>query len=250
MKLEQMLKANPDEIRGEKVYEGKAKALFRTEDPSILLMEFKDDATAFDGKKKGTIVEKGYFNAHISANLNTYLEGQGIATHYLGLMRDRFHLVRHMDMFGLEVVVRNIAAGSLARRLGMDEGTVLPKPILEHYLKADELSDPWINAYHIAAMDLCTPEQLEAMEELAWKINLLLSERLERANLTLVDYKLEFGVDPDGVVRLGDEITPDTCRFWDSTTGDKLDKDRFRQDLGRVEDAYREVLDRLTESEA
>ncbi len=241
-----MLQKDPAALRGEKLYEGKAKALFSTPDPSIMLMEFKDDATAFDGKKKGTIVEKGYFNAHISAILNRYLEQNGIHTHFLGQLSDRYHLVRHMDMFGLEVVVRNIAAGSLARRLGMDEGTLLEKPVLEHFLKADELGDPWINAYHVDAMGLCTPDQLAIMESLALKINRLLTDHLETIGLTLVDYKLEFGVDPDGNVRLGDEITPDTCRFWDSTSGDKLDKDRFRQDMGGVEDAYAEVLRRLT----
>ncbi len=250
MKLEELLASDPVDIRGEKVYEGKAKALFRTENPDVLLMEFKDDATAFDGKKKGTIVEKGYFNAHISALLNTFLEDEGMPTHYLGTIEDRYHLVRHMDMFGLEVVVRNIAAGSLARRLGMEEGTVLPKPVLELYLKADELGDPWINGYHIAAMELCTPEELASMEAAAWEINRLLSGRLEEIGLVLVDYKLEFGRDPEGTVRLGDEITPDTCRFWDSVSGDKMDKDRFRQDLGGVEDAYREVLTRLERGRA
>lgn len=248
MKIEEMLQSTPDDIRGDKVYEGKAKALYTTPNPSVLLMEFKDDATAFDGKKKGTIIEKGYFNAHISALLNSYLEDEGIPTHFLGLIEDRYHLVRHMDMFGLEVVVRNVAAGSLARRLGLNEGTEMAKPVLELYLKDDPLGDPWINSYHVASMGLSTAEQLEHMEDAAWRINMLLSRKMEEVGLKLIDYKLEFGTDDEGLVRLGDEITPDTCRFWDIASGDKMDKDRFRQDLGGVEEAYREVLDRLTGS--
>lgn len=245
--VKDLMMRQPDEIKGEKLYEGKAKALYRTPVDGVMLMEFKDDATAFDGKKKGTIVEKGYFNAQISAILLRYLEECGIQTHFIDQMAERYHLVSELDMLSVEVVMRNIAAGSLARRLGFEEGQVMAYPILEFYYKDDALSDPWLNASHIKAMDLATDDEVLCLEEKGRQVNEYLQRFLQPRGLQLVDFKLEFGRDSEGVLILGDEITPDTCRFWDVGSGDKLDKDRFRQDLGDVEDAYKEVLRRVSQ---
>lgn len=229
----------------EQLYEGKAKRVYRTGDPGLYLVEFKDDATAFNGVKKGTIQNKGVLNNQISAVFFRLLEERGIPTHFVELVSDREMLVKTLDIVMVEVVVRNIAAGSLAKRLGLPEGTALSRPVLEFYYKSDELGDPMINDYHIRALDLATPEQVEKMKEIALKVNDILLEYLADKDIDLVDFKLEFGLHK-GELILGDEISPDTCRFWDKKTHEKLDKDRFRRDLGNVEGAYEEVFRRLT----
>lgn len=227
------------------IYEGKAKKVYRTGNPDFFMVEYKDDATAFNGQKKGTIDNKGVVNNKVSAVFFKLLESKGIATHFVELINDREMVVKALEIIKVEVVVRNIAAGSLSKRIGLPEGTVLPKTILEYYYKDDELGDPLINASHIAALNLATPEQMELIKETALNVNNILREYLAPVNIDLIDFKLEFGTH-QGQVLLGDEISPDTCRFWDKTTGDKLDKDRFRRDLGNVEGAYQEVLRRLT----
>ncbi|MCG0278732.1 MAG: phosphoribosylaminoimidazolesuccinocarboxamide synthase [Thermanaeromonas sp.] len=229
------------------LYEGKAKRVYRTGDPDLYLVEFKDDATAFDGLKKGTITGKGEVNARMSALLFQVLERRGIPTHFVELVGPREIVVKALRIVPVEVVVRNVAAGSLAQRLGLEEGTPLKSPVLEFYYKSDELHDPMINEYHIAALELATPDQVELMKSYAFKVNEILSQVLELAELILVDFKLEFGLH-HGSILLGDEISPDTCRFWDRNTREKLDKDRFRRDLGKVEEAYQEVLQRITEA--
>lgn len=227
------------------LYEGKAKQMFTTENPDELLVYFKDDATAFNGEKKGTIQSKGLLNNRISTFFFNLLGQQGIPHHFIKMISDREMLVKKLDILPVEVVVRNIAAGSLAKRIGWEEGRKLPTTVLEMYYKNDDLGDPLINNYHIKAMGLATEEQVKKMEEYALKINDILSTYLKDKKLELIDFKLEFGLHK-GEVLLGDEISPDTCRFWDSETGEKLDKDRFRRDLGNVEEAYKEVLQRLT----
>lgn len=228
-----------------KLYEGKAKIIYDTGAADTYLVEFKDEATAFNAQKRGVIGEKGPRNRDISAALFRYLEEHGIPTHYVDSVGEREMVVRRLRMIPVEVVVRNIAAGSLAKRLGLQEGARLARTVLEFYLKDDALGDPMVNEYHIYALGLATQEEVVAMAELALKVNSLLAPYLREHGLELVDFKLEFGVDDSGRVVLGDEISPDTCRFWDSSTGEKLDKDRFRQDLGGVEEAYAEVWRRL-----
>ncbi len=228
------------------LYEGKAKRVYSTEDPQFCLIEFKDDATAFNGAKRGVIEDKGAVNSRVSAVLFRLLEDKGIPTHFVELTGQREMLVKKLDIIKVEVVVRNIAAGSLAKRLGLAEGTVLPIPVLEHYYKSDELGDPMINEYHIRALNLASEEQLREMEKMALAANGILKEHLAARGLVLVDFKLEFGVF-EGKVLVGDEISPDTCRLWDAATNEKLDKDRFRRNLGDVEGAYREVLRRLSD---
>ncbi|MGL5512544.1 MAG: phosphoribosylaminoimidazolesuccinocarboxamide synthase [Sporomusa sp.] len=227
------------------MYEGKAKQVYATENPDELLVYFKDDATAFNGVKFGTIVDKGILNNKISVFFFNLLSEHGIAHHFVKMVSDREMLVKKLDILPIEVVVRNIAAGSLAKRIGWQEGTKLPMPVVELYYKNDELGDPLINDYHVKALSLATPEQVETIQQHALKVNEILSAFLKTKKLELIDFKLEFGVHK-GEILLGDEISPDTCRFWDSETGQKLDKDRFRQDLGNVEQAYQEVLRRLT----
>ncbi|MDQ7793585.1 MAG: phosphoribosylaminoimidazolesuccinocarboxamide synthase [bacterium] len=227
------------------LHEGKAKQVYATEEPGVVLIRFKDDATAFDGKKRGSIEDKGRLNARMSAIFFEYLEGKGIPTHYLGTAGERELRARRVEIIRVEVVVRNVAAGSLAKRLGLAEGTVLARPVLELYLKDDELGDPLINRYHVRALGLAADAEMDRAEELALAVNDLLSAYLEPRGLKLIDFKLEFGRDDSGTVLLADEISPDTCRFWDRETGERLDKDRFRRDLGGVADAYREVLRRL-----
>lgn len=229
----------------EMLYEGKAKRVYRTEDPDILLVDFKDDATAFNGLKKGTIQNKGELNNKISAFFFKLLEKNGIVTHFVDTAGERDMLVRPLDIIKVEVVVRNIAAGSLAKRIGLEEGTVLPETVLEYYYKSDELGDPLINNSHIRVLKLATDEQMEGIKNTALRVNEILKAFLLDKKVILVDYKLEFGV-YQGKVLLGDEISPDTCRFWDSETRQKLDKDRFRRDLGNVEDAYQEIYRRVT----
>jgi phosphoribosylaminoimidazole-succinocarboxamide synthase len=227
------------------LYEGKAKQVFATENPDELLVYFKDDATAFNGEKKGTIVNKGVLNNKISTFFFEMLGQAGIEHHFIKQVSDREMLVKKLAILPLEVVVRNIAAGSLAKRIGWEEGRKMPSPVVELYYKDDALGDPLINDSHIAAMGLATPEQVQNLKDSALKINEILTAYLKTKNIELIDFKLEFGTHK-GQVLLGDEISPDTCRLWDTVTSQKLDKDRFRRDLGNVEDAYKEVLKRLT----
>lgn len=227
------------------MYEGKAKQVFATENPDELLVYFKDDATAFNGEKRGTIGNKGVLNNKISTFFFNLLSEKGIPHHFIKMLSEREMLVKKLDILPVEVVVRNIAAGSLAKRIGWEEGRKLPSAVIELYYKDDKLGDPLINNYHIKALGLATPEQVATLEAYALKINDILSTFLKDKQLELIDFKLEFGVHK-GEVLLGDEISPDTCRFWDSETGQKLDKDRFRRDLGNVEEAYQEVLRRIT----
>ncbi len=233
----------------EMIYEGKAKKIYTTDENDKVIVFFKDDATAFNGQKKGQIVNKGVINNKISNIFFNLLENRGIPTHLLEEISDNEVLVRKLDIILVEVVMRNIAAGSLAKRLGLEEGTVLKQPVLEFYYKSDELGDPLINEYHIYSQELATREELEVIKELAFKINDILVDYLKGKGIELVDFKLEFGKGVDGKIYLGDEITPDTCRFWDSQTKKKLDKDRFRRDLGEVEGAYQEILYRLSTGE-
>ncbi len=228
----------------EMLYEGKAKKVFKTEDKSRYLIEYKDDATAFNGVKKGTIVGKGVINNKMSALLFKMLEEKGIPTHFVELLSDREMLVKDVQILPLEVIMRNVAAGSLAKRLGLEEGVVMKTPVLEFCYKDDDLGDPMINEYHIKAIELATDDQVEKIKEYAFKINDILIEFFKERDIKLIDFKLEFGLH-DGEVVLADEISPDTCRFWDAKTNKKLDKDRFRRDLGDVEEAYNEILGRL-----
>ena len=234
-----------EEIKGELLHKGKAKKLYRTPSDDLLLMEFTDEATAFDGGKKGTIGRKGFYNSHISAAVLRYLGKCGLNTHFVEQMENRYHLVRSLEMLDLEVVIRNVAAGSLVRRLGLEEGIELSRPILEYSYKDDELGDPWLNRYHIRTLGLCTEEEVVRIEEDAWRINAMLRDYFAARKLVLVDFKLEFGRSSDGSLVLGDEITPDTCRLWDMESAEKLDKDRFRYDMGGIEDAYQEVYRRV-----
>jgi len=227
------------------MYEGKAKKVFATEDPGFCIVSYKDDATAFNGLKKGTIAGKGSINNRVSNHLMRMLESHGIPTHLVEELNDRETLVRRVQIVPLEVIVRNIAAGSLSKRLGLEEGVHLGRTVLEYCYKDDDLGDPMVNDYHILAMNWATESELKQIADYALKINSVLSDYLKEANIELIDFKLEFGRTADGQIVLADEISPDTCRFWDMTTHEKLDKDRFRRDLGGVEDAYQEILHRL-----
>ncbi len=229
----------------EQLYEGKAKKVFKTDDPNLLIVSYKDDATAFNGEKKGTIEAKGVVNNRVSNHMMSLLEQEGIKTHYVKTLNDRETLVRSVKIIPLEVIMRNIAAGSLSKRLGLAEGTKLSSPVLEFCYKNDALGDPMINNYHIKAMNLATQEELEVIEKMAFAINAFMINHFKTVGIELIDFKIEFGRTSDGEVILADEISPDTCRFWDSKTNEKLDKDRFRRDLGNVEQAYQEVLKRL-----
>ena len=232
-------------IKGDLLYEGKAKTVFLTDNPNELLVYFKDDATAFNGEKHDTIEGKGVINNKISEFFFKQLKDRGIKTHFLEKVGEREMLVKKLDMIKLEVVVRNIVAGSLVKRLGLEEGTPLTVPVVEYYFKSDELGDPMLNRYHIMALDLAKIDELNQMEHVAFSVNTILRDLLRAKNVDLIDFKLEFGRF-DGEVILADEISPDNCRFWDTVTHEKLDKDRFRQDLGGVKEAYKEMLDRLT----
>jgi len=230
----------------EKIYEGKAKQLFTTDNPDLLVQYFKDEATAFDGKKKGIIEEKGVLNNKISSRIFEMLEGKGVKTHFVERLSDREMLVRKLRIIPVEVVIRNVAAGSLCKRLGVEEGLELKEPTLEFFYKSDPLGDPMINEYIARAFGWATDAELNQMKEAAFKVNRILSEFFSVRGIILVDFKLEFG-EHKGEVLLGDEITPDGCRLWDKTTREKMDKDRFRRDLGKVEEAYREVLRKVME---
>ena len=229
---------------GELLYEGKAKQVYLTEDPTVVMVHYKDDATAQNGLKRGTIAGKGVINNRMSNYLFQFLEQHGVPTHFIRECNERDTLVRRVEIVPLEVIVRNIAAGSLAERLGLPEGAILPSTVLEFCYKNDALGDPMVNRYHIRAINLATDAELDTICSLALQVNTLLQQRLEQANLTLVDFKLEFGRYNGGIL-LADEISPDTCRLWDTNTHEKLDKDRFRRDLGHTEEAYAEVMHRL-----
>ncbi|MCB9771440.1 MAG: phosphoribosylaminoimidazolesuccinocarboxamide synthase [Candidatus Omnitrophica bacterium] len=229
----------------EKIYEGKAKILYTTDNPDLLIQYFKDDATAFNAAKKGSIRDKGIFNNKISTKIFEYLIASGIPTHFEKSLSDREMLVKKVSIVPLEVIVRNVAAGSFSRILGIEEGTSLAHPVLEFCFKEDKLNDPMINETHIRALKLATDEEVDVIKKYTYKINELMLKFFGSLNIKLVDFKLEFGR-CKGKVILADEISPDTCRLWDAKTGDKLDKDRFRRDLGNIAEAYQEVLSRVS----
>jgi len=227
------------------VYEGKAKKVYQTDDADLFIQEFKDDATAFDATKRGTIVNKGVVNNEISRIMFELLESKGIETHFVKKLDERNMLIKKVEIIPLEVTMRNVVAGGMAKLLGLEEGIVLKEPILEYHYKKDELHDPLINEYHAKALDLVKEEELQFIAKKSFEINNILKAFFDHKGITLVDFKLEFGRHK-GKVLLADEISPDTCRFWDKKTQKKLDKDRFRRDLGSVEDAYQEMLRRIT----
>lgn len=227
------------------LYEGKAKKVFATDDKDYVIVSYKDDATAFNGLKKGTIAGKGVINNKMSNFLMQILEKHGVETHFVKELSDRETLVKKVSIVPLEVIIRNISAGSFAKRYGVDEGIVFDEPTIEFSYKNDELGDPLLNSYHALALKLASKEEIEKIKSMAFKVNEVLKDYFRKLNVTLVDFKLEFGKTSDGNIVLADEISPDTCRFWDSTTGEKLDKDRFRRDLGGVEDAYKEMMHRI-----
>ena len=229
----------------EMLYEGKAKKVYTTEDPELYIVDYKDDATAFNGLKKGTILGKGAINNRVTNHLMKMLESKGIPTHFVEQLSDRETVVKKVKIVPLEVIIRNIAAGSMSKRLGIEERKVLPLTVLEYSYKNDDLGDPLINDYHALAMELCTREELDQIANYALKINEILKEYFKEVNVDLVDFKLEFGKLSDGTIVLADEISPDTCRFWDATTHEKLDKDRFRRDMDNVDAGYHEILKRL-----
>ena len=229
----------------EMFYEGKAKKLYSTSDPDLVIVYFKDDATAFNAKKRGTIERKGVINNRVSELFFTLLEKNGVKTHFVRRLGDREMLCKRLQIVPVEIVVRNLVAGSLAKRLGREEGEPVPFPLVEYYYKSDALDDPLINADHARAFGWATAEELRTIDQLALRTNQVLSKFLDERGVILVDFKLEFGRH-HGEILLGDEICPDTCRFWDKTTRQKLDKDRFRRDLGGVEEAYQEMLRRVS----
>ena len=231
----------------EQLYEGKAKKVFKTDDPELLIVEYKDDATAFNGLKKGTISGKGVINNEMSNRLMQMLEKKGIPTHFVKELDSRQTLVKKVSIVPLEVIVRNISAGSFAKHYGVEEGIVFDQPTIEFSYKNDELGDPLLNTYHALALKLATPEEIKTIEGYSFRINEALKEFWLTCGVTLVDFKLEFGRLSDGTIVLADEISPDTSRLWDTETHEKLDKDRFRRDLGGVEEAYAEIMRRLEE---
>lgn len=231
----------------EQLYEGKPKKVFATNDENLCIVSYKDDATAFNGLKKGTIAGKGAINNRMSNFLMKMLEEKGIPTHFVEELSDRETVVKKVSIVPLEVIARNIAAGSLAKRLGVEEGYPMKRTVLEFSYKNDDLGDPMVNDYHILAMEFATEEELETIKKMALDINAILRGYLAADGIDLIDFKLEFGKTADGSIVLADEISPDTCRFWDSKTHEKLDKDRFRRDMGGVEDAYQEVFKRILE---
>jgi phosphoribosylaminoimidazole-succinocarboxamide synthase len=230
--------------KGKQVYEGKAKKVFETDDKNLYIQEFKDDATAFDATKRGTIKGKGIVNNRISAKLFLLLEKKGIKTHFVKLLSDRDMLVKRLEIIPVEVTIRNVVAGGMAKLLGLEEGMKLKEPVLEYHYKKDELHDPLFNEYHIKALGLATDEEMKAINVNSFKINGVLKDFFSRIGIDLIDFKLEFGRHR-GEILLGDEISPDTCRFWDKDTQRKMDKDRFRRDLGDIEETYQEVLKRV-----
>ena len=231
----------------EQLYEGKAKKVFATDDEAYVIVSYKDDATAFDGTKKGTIAGKGVVNNLMSNHIMQLLEKDGIPTHFVKELSDTETVVKKVSIVPLEVIIRNISAGSFAKRYGVEEGIVFDAPTIEFSYKNDDLHDPLINDYHALALKLATKDEIETIKNYAFKINSIMKDYFLKINVTLVDFKLEFGKLADGTIVLADEISPDTCRFWDVNTGEKLDKDRFRRDLGNVEGAYQEMMKRVFE---
>ncbi len=227
------------------IYEGKAKKVFKTDDPALFIVDYKDDATAFNGVKKGTITGKGVINNKLTNFLMQKLEAAGVPTHFVRELSDRETLVKKVSIVPLEVIIRNVSAGSFAKRYGVEEGIVFESPTIEFSYKNDDLGDPLINSYHAVALKLATPAEIELIKKYAFRVNEVLKAFFLECGISLIDFKLEFGKLDDGTLVLADEISPDTCRLWDSKTGEKLDKDRFRRDLGGVEDAYQEVMRRV-----
>ncbi len=234
----------------EQIYEGKAKKVFRTDDPELYIVEYKDDATALDGLKKGTIAGKGVINNQMTNRLMARMEKAGIPTHFVKELSPRETLVKKVSIVPLEVIVRNISAGHFASRYGVEEGIVFDQPTIEFSYKNDDLHDPLLNEYHALALKLATREEIDLIKKYAFAVNDVLKAFWAECGVTLVDFKLEFGKTDDGTLVLADEISPDTCRLWDSKTHEKLDKDRFRRDMGGVEDAYTEVMKRLLAHDA
>ena len=235
--------------KGDMIYEGKAKKVYATDDPALCIVYYKDDATAFNGLKKGTVHGKGIINNRLSNRLMQLLEKEGIPTHFAKELSERETLVKRVSIVPLEVIVRNISAGSFSKRYGVAEGIVFDEPVVEYSYKNDALGDPLLNSSHALALRLATPAELETIRTMALGVNAFLKAFWEKRGVTLVDFKLEFGRTGDGQIVLADEISPDTCRLWDSATGEKLDKDRFRRDLGGVEEAYAEIMKRATAHE-
>ena len=229
----------------EQLYEGKAKKVFATDDANLVIVDYKDDATAFNGEKKGTITGKGVINNVMSNHMFQLLEQQGVPTHFVEQLSERETLVKTVSIVPLEVIIRNISAGSFAKRFGVEEGIVFDEPTIEFSYKNDELGDPLMNAYHAIALKAATREEIETIKAMAFKVNEVMKQYFDTLNVILVDFKLEFGKTADGKIVLADEISPDTCRLWDKTTKEKLDKDRFRRDMGGVEEAYQEIMKRV-----
>lgn len=229
----------------EQMYEGKAKKVFATDDPNLVIVDYKDDATAFNGLKKGSIAGKGVINNVMSNHMFQLLEQQGVPTHFVEQLSERETLVKKVSIVPLEVIIRNISAGSFAKRFGVEEGIVFDEPTIEFSYKNDDLGDPLMNAYHAIALKAATREEIETIKSMAFKVNEVMKQYFDSLNVILVDFKLEFGKTADGKIVLADEISPDTCRLWDKTTKEKLDKDRFRRDMGGVEEAYQEIMKRV-----
>ena len=229
----------------EQLYEGKAKKVFATDDPNLVIVDYKDDATAFNGLKKGSIAGKGVINNVMSNHMFQLLEKQGVPTHFVEQLSERETLVKKVSIVPLEVIIRNISAGSFAKRFGVEEGIVFDEPTIEFSYKNDDLGDPLMNAYHAVALKAATRDEIETIKSMAFKVNEVMKQYFDSLNVILVDFKLEFGKTADGKIVLADEISPDTCRLWDKTTKEKLDKDRFRRDLGGVEEAYQEIMKRV-----
>ena len=229
----------------EQLYEGKAKKVYATNDPDLVIVDYKDDATAFNGEKKGTISGKGVVNNRMTNFMFKMLEKEGVPTHLVEEISDRETIVKKVSIVPLEVIIRNVAAGSFSKRMGVEEGKQLLCPILEFSYKNDDLGDPFINDYYALALGLATKEELDTIAKYAFKVNEFMVNFFKGLNIDLIDFKIEFGKTSDGTIILADEISPDTCRFWDSTTHEKLDKDRFRRDMGGVEEAYQEIMKRL-----
>lgn len=232
-------------VKQEQLYEGKAKKVYATNDPDLVIVDYKDDATAFNGEKKGTISGKGVVNNRMTNFMFKMLEKEGVPTHLVEEISDRETIVKKVSIVPLEVIVRNVAAGSFSKRMGVEEGKQLLTPILEFSYKNDDLGDPFINDYYALALGLATKEEIDTIAKYAFKVNEFMLKFFKGLNIDLIDFKIEFGKTSDGTIILADEISPDTCRFWDSTTHEKLDKDRFRRDMGGVEEAYQEIMKRL-----
>ena len=239
------MEINTDVKKLNQLYEGKAKKVFVTDNPDLYIVDYKDDATAFNGLKKGTISGKGVINNKMSNIMFALLEKHGVKTHFVKQLSDRETLVKAVKIVPLEIIIRNVAAGSFSKRYGVEEGRELKNPTLEFSLKNDELNDPLINDYHITALDIVTEKELDEIKKLAFKVNDVMKEFFAGLGVKLIDFKIEAGKLRDGTIVLADEISPDTCRFWDAKTNEKLDKDRFRRDLGGVEEAYQEIFSRI-----